>query len=351
MHDTHPTYKIRKHDTIRRITATFGVETDIWKGYHNKMCGLVGVIKEEIPPNLKEIFLLPELWGKESTFNQGMTESVYVRKEIVFFNNNMLLSVPANINNRYGVELNFGNNKIHFEIIYRYIQRVSQEEFQLSIDRGQVYVNNVQPKGKLYQMADKMGKVIYPIVINMDREKRITGIANHQEIITRCKKAQQQLSTYYTGEYAERYIRLFEKQYMNSNNLINHLERELFFRLYFLPIQGEYSGFSKSSIYNFPFGDNRNIICQLDINLEPLVTKHGKIVTHISTREENTDLCFQATYLLYPDDHSVFSIIGSLRFEDNNKRKKNVMFEIYHLNPDERVLKRKIGGYNKYFVL
>lgn len=59
MKTLHPKYKIKEGDTIQTITRLFEVEESVWLRYHNNMCRLNHIIRDHIPSELKEIYLLP----------------------------------------------------------------------------------------------------------------------------------------------------------------------------------------------------------------------------------------------------------------------------------------------------
>lgn len=347
MKPRHPKYTIKQGDTLQSITQLFGVEVDVWTRYHNNMCRLDNVIREMLPKHLTEIYLLPELWEKEfelNTIEVSEPSEYNENKSIILHNRNVLFFAPQNINNKYGVVINFGKNQVHYKIGCKYLGKISDEVFQILLDREQVYINNQEPDLKLYELADKMAKAVYPLVLDMNRERNVTVINNYMDIVFRCEEAQKKLSQYYVGEFAERYIDAFSRQYSNPNNLINHIEQELFFQLFFLPIQGLYDN-QKEKRIKYKHISSKNDITEynLNVSLRPVYTRSGKLVADIESEEMmNANKCFQAEYLLYPEDHSIFAMRGCLIQKDRKGKDQNIRFEIYHLNKEERIIKRKI---------
>lgn len=347
MKKPHPKYKIKEGDSISSISSLFGIEESVWLTYHNNMCRLTDIIRQEIPSHLEYVFLLPELWDKEDDLNNPK-EPIHPlfneKQRVALFQNRILFFAPCNINNTYGVIVNFDKNQVHYEIEVKFIEQLTPEVFRLSIDRKQVYINNQEPDGKLYEMADQMAKSIYPIIIDINKEKKIVAIANHNEIRQRCDETRGKLSQYYVGEYAQKKIRLFETQVNNPNSLINHLENELFYQLFFLPIRGIYNdGLIKKDQYLHRSNTHKITTYNLNIVLNENYTESGKIVAKIHSDEKiNTERCFDAEYRLYPEDHSIFSMRGSLILSDDRGKPHSTRFEIYHLNTNERVLKKVI---------
>ena len=340
MKKQHPKYKIRKGDTLESISLLFGIEKDIWTRYHNNMCSLSNVIHREnvLPAKLEEIFLLPELWEKAYKLNL-LTESLSLnlkKDDPIELINNHLQFRPEGINHKYGVTLNLAKNKVHYEMALACIGQTGST-FRLVLDRKQVYINDKEPDGKLYELANQMGKSIYPIIIDVNKQSReIIDICNYDEMKERCRGNIVELKRYFTGEYAERYIYLYEKQIGNLNSLKNHLQTELFNELYLLPVQQNiFDKLHSSILYQHTSESNIQTCYHLDIRLNPMYTDSGKIIALVNSREQlGSTPCFKAEYRLYPKDHTIFSIRGSLILPHGHKKLHTTTFEIYHLNVD-----------------
>lgn len=346
MNKLHPKYEIKEGDTIQIITERFGIGKDVWLRYHNNMCRLDQVIRDILPNDLGEIYLLPELWNNAGILNapEPLASEYNENTPIVLHNRNVLFFVPVNINNKYGVVLNLGKDQIHYEIECKYIGKIAEDIFQIELNRTQVYINNQEPDLKLYELADQMAKAVYPLVLNIDKNRKIIRINNHDEILLRCEDARKKMSQYYVGEKAEKYLEIFGRNCSNPVALINRIEQELFFQLYFLPIQGIYNDQNEKKIqYTHISSMNDITIYNLNIKLEPVYTRWNKIVANIeSDEQENATTCFKVEYLLYPEDHSIFEIKGHLMYKGRDANMRTTYFKIYHLNKEERVIKRKI---------
>lgn len=348
----HPKYKIKESDTLQSITELFNIEKTVWIQYHNNMCQLDDIIQECLPGHLEEIYLLPELWENVDDFNstnQTRHALFNEQEEIILYNKNILFFAPYNINNRYGVIIDLGENRIHYEVEIKYIGHLTPDVFRISIDRKQVYINNQEPHFKLYEMADQMAKSIYPLILDINKEKKIQAIANYQDIRQRSTDVQKRLSQYFVGEYANKYIQTFKKHVNNPNTLINHLENELFYQLFFLPIQGLYDEqLTRKTQYSHLSEMNTITIYDLNVELNHRYTESGKIIAKIhSTEVLDANISFEAEYRLYPEDHSIFSMRGNLILLNDKNKACNTHFEIYHLNTSERIIKRGIINHKK----
>lgn len=351
MKPQYPKYTIKQGDTLQSISEQFGVEEATWKRHHNTLCRLDEIIRDHLPSHLEEIYLMPGLWEKGPVLNApAMTETKAdsVNKPIKLYDGNILFFALRNLNDKYGVVLNMGNDRIHYEIECKYLNEISDDAFRISLDRGQVYINYREPDTKLYQLADQMGKAVYPLVLDMDRERDIIAIGNHKDIIARCQEAEKKLSQYYTGEIAEGYIDAFGSMYKNPNTIMNNIGQELFFQLFFLPIQGLYDSQKHKKIqYRHISGKNGITEYNLNVSLRPFYTLSGMLVADIESDEiVNSGKCFQAKYLLYPEDHSVFSMVGSLVQKNGNGKESRIHFEIYHLNKEERYKMKNLKTIN-----
>jgi hypothetical protein len=266
----------------------------------------------------------------------------------VLHNQRLLFHAPENLHNRYGVMLHFKDSAMHYKIDCICREELPDGVCKILLDRRQTYINNQAPDSMLYQIADRMGKAVYPLLLTINRENKIKSLANYNEVVQRCSEAKKVLLQNYAGAYAEKYIRLFEQQYGNPNSLLTHIENELFCRLFFLPLQGAYDDLQKEVQYGFVSGKGKVQTYNLTVTLEPKYTESGKIIARVASKETwDKQPRFEAEYRLYPEDHSIFSIRGKLTDEDGSA---GVAFEIFHLNPKERVLETIIPNYEAIYL-
>ena len=355
MKPRHPKYKIKQDDTLESITQLFGVEKKMWLRYHNSLCRPPEeLIREQLPKDLAEIYLLPELWEKEDELNfVAAPKAKNSGQPIVLHLDSVLFNAPMNFNHRYGVIFQFPKDKMHFEIDCIYTGRIPDDVYQITINREQVYINEKEPDSMMYEAADKMAKAVYPLVLHINRERKIEEISNYTEIVERCEKVKEELPKYYAGEYAEKHIGQFEKHYNSPNDLINCIENDLFYQLFFLPIQGLYENLQKTMQHQFVFGKNGKINCNVETRIEPTYTESGKLVARVvGTEMQNNKPCFEAEYRFYPEDNSIFSIVGYLTnaSDEQEETASRVDFEIYHLNPEKRVFRNIIPKYKMLYL-
>lgn len=332
-----PKYKVKEGDTIQKLNKLFGINQDAWVRYHNKMAyRLDQYIGNELPSGLEEIYLMPALWAEADEFNYVAPVTPNgIQKPVNLHLLDELVYQPSNYCNRYGVVLHLKKSKVHYEIEFTYKGIVSEGIYQIAIDRKQVYVNDKKPSQKLYEMADQLSKAVYPLLLDINSEQKIEKIANHNEIVHRCKEAQMKLSQYYVGEKAREYFRLYQKHYENPNVLINNIENDLFYQLFTLPIHGSFENQQRKIQYDF-VSSNDSASCNLVVTLDPAQEKSGKLTVRVISEEKQDTLpCFETEYRLHPGDHSIFWIRGHLCKKNDSQIPCRTDFEIYHLNPKE----------------
>ena len=270
--------------------------------------------------------------------------------KVVLPKQNLFPADPKYINHTYGVLLKYPDTatSLHYEIECKFCQHTYDNDFILSLNRKQVFVNDEIPEIKLYQMADQMAKAFYPVLLRVGRDdKKIKAIANYQDIAARCEQTYNQLSRDFDGDLASAFAEQYFRQYSNINTLTERLENELFYKLYCFPLYGSYSSeLAKNSEYSFPFNtaDNDPIL-KIAHRIEPDYTADYKIIVNLksiaaaSTESDLFDgkVSFNAQYDLYADDQTVCSILGSAAYQGISGERNKIEFEVYHLDPENRI--------------
>lgn len=256
-----------------------------------------------------------------------------------------LLFHPQYMNNRYGVVFTYPEKgiKVHYEIECQFKRYLDNINYLYSIDRKQVFINNEAPDGKLYEMADKMGRCLYPLLLKINGKQQIQEIRNYKQVVERCFIAVEKLRKYYTGEIALDSIRAFEHQYSNPNNLIGGIQQDLFYQLLTFPIYQSYGNdLTMESTIPVCQG-NRVKSYNVTMRIDPYYTPTDKIIVKIRSDrmslEDSKKHALDITYKLYADTHSIFSVIGHMELPGKRDRPSVVSFEIFHLNYENRLKK------------
>ncbi len=292
MNKTHPKYKITPVDTIQSISLKFGVEEDIWKNYHNNMCRLNEVVRDELPPEL-EIYLLPELWEKAD-------DLIYSTNDIVEPKNNNKISwgyqksfpIKKNlyISKKHGISIQIHNgNKstnIKYEISTEW--QTLDEKYTARVERiSPVYINNLLPDLMITRLSVDVFNIINPFIFELNKNGQIVDIHNFEEIQQRWENNKNELNKKRQGEVFEKYLRLFSHTLSRKSLFLNKISNDwalytLFFGIY--QIYG--SQFSLERIIHFPFIQNAkgiqyNVIQQISefLNNDRMIkiTVDGKV--------------------------------------------------------------------------
>jgi len=263
--------------------------------------------------------------------------------------NNILLFKPDYIINSYGFTISYleKNLKIHYQADFKFHKQQWENERVYSVNRGEIFVNNQKPDMSLFEIASKMAKSVYPIIFRVNKDNELTSIENYEDIRNRCNITIRELSDYYDGKVANNIINCFKNQYSNSSTLINQLQRDLFFELLFFPLHKEYtSKLTAETKCTFCFGSNKPIPFQLLHQINPEYTSSGKVIVNLTSigQTDENDIAntnmFEATYILYPEDHSIMSVTGKSIITNYKNIPETIEFELYHLNAAQRNTKK-----------
>lgn len=266
----------------------------------------------------------------------------------IIIHNNVLGFKPDYITNDYGLTITYPTKKlkIHYQARLNFHKQLNENDRIFSIDRKQLFVNNQLPDIHLYEMADKMAKSIFPVIFRIDKNNEIIVIENYDGISNRCNSLVRELSHYYKDETAEKIISNFKKQYSNAFFLSNQLQEDLFYKLLFFPLHKQYTSELKAETkYSFRFGQKKAIPFLLLHQIQPEYTDSGKLIVNLKSIDniENSQIfqnTFEASYQLYPEDHSIMSIMGKAIITDDRSVKEIIEFELYHLNVEQRNTKK-----------
>lgn len=252
----HLKYKIKKDDTIQRITVLFGVEEDVWIRYHNNMCRLDDVIRDTLPKHLEEIYLLPDLWEKEQDLNKSIIENIsdnVPKKNMFGYNNTLIMKLcPNKFTYKVSIRLenNNQNNVVEFCASVKWIQK-EDLLYNIQIDKlTETYKINGQEADLVAdELAIKAASCLYPLNLLVTRQDGIIGINNIDEIQKRWLDVRKNMLNYNEGEIIEKYLRITEKSIKDEEALLLSLKNDWFLYAYFNRIYQTYT--SEYVIENF----------------------------------------------------------------------------------------------------
>ncbi len=149
---------------------------------------------------------------------------------------------PINIRRTYGISLKFqeGNNiretQIHYKMDAIHLYANDDDTHILELCKQQIYINEKSPDSIMEELADKCGKVLYPLHIKVDANGQLLGITNQPMIKQRWELAKKQLAKEFTGKEVQLLLKNMTEVVNDLKKMtVAILEHDWFF-LYFLPL-------------------------------------------------------------------------------------------------------------------
>jgi len=252
------TYQVKPKDTLASIAKAHELDVEELKAYHNERAAVQDQIQLRLPPYLKEFILPPEGFilknGKEIWANNDEVEPE-ILKEPVY---GKLSFAPPENDLTYGVLKTLTTGKkettIKYKVSLRFYPEDSDGEFFVSVDKiSKTYINDQEPDLIADEMALACTDVLYPLVLQLDKNRSILQIHNHKDLLKRWDKKRNNELQYFQGEVADNYFDRFEQSLQSKEYLLHKLKNDWFFVTFFNKIYTVYD--NKSNIeqeINFP---------------------------------------------------------------------------------------------------
>lgn len=205
--------------------------------------------------------------------------------------------------------------------------------------KDKTYVNNQKIEQTIEQLFEKANNTLYPLQILTERNGTLSKIVNADEVAERWKKETfPKLKDYYQSETTDKILQQFDDTFCNLNKKRQFLERNMFYKLFFLPIYQTYGGFKKESLLQIYHADiAKQINYKMQYTLQKKFTRGNKIALKITGVEDgnlfNENREKGKVELLYKLDKEtkvIYSIAGFISYFENDK-KHNVDFQLYEL--------------------
>lgn len=261
---------------------------------------------------------------------------------------------------RYGVTIVHSKKvRIHYETELSFLNETGRDHFSFQINRRQVYINNQEPEKLIDQLADEMGKVLYPLRVEVNSEGFVTGIMNTEEIAARWQETRERLKTYYQGRIVDNAFSAMDSALLNKKSMVELIKSDWFLSMYFSGIYGlkpyDFREFTKLPFPVLPFKPMVSYRVKREITLQHTATKCLVIQCKGAVCEERSleDIVKGAAmpvhkamfgnateakgaiairYILYHKDFSVRSVIAEIGFQMPDGLENNIEVEIYHLD-------------------
>lgn len=143
---------------------------------------------------------------------------------------------PGQMSRTYGsnIYITKGNqtNRIQFhtKIIYAGLFMDVYPIFHLY--KYNIYLNKTKPDEHAYRLAEACNKTFYPIVVICNKGGQIVSVRNDQ-IKKRWQKQKPLIEREFIGQFAENYINQTDRNLNNPNQVLNLVDKDLFFSSFF----------------------------------------------------------------------------------------------------------------------
>jgi len=196
------------------------------------------MLQKRIPMFLREIILPPEgfiikdgkeIWASDTTEEPSVLNEPFI---------GMLKPLPIEKKLSYGVLKTIKNgdkeNTIKYETDLLFYPENEFGERYVSLDIvSKTFINDQEPSLIIDELAVLCNEVLYPIVLQIDKNVIPLDINNHEEILKKWKNYKETKLKNYQGETAESYIALFEQKISDKDLCLHFLKNDWFFQLYF----------------------------------------------------------------------------------------------------------------------
>ena len=268
---------------------------------------------------------------------------------------------PHNLNRRYGiifrVKQNGQEQKIHYEVEVICGGYISNGDFRFQISKRQVFINNKAPELLLDIMADRCGKIIYPLKILVGKQGNFKDIVNGAEIRERWEHLRPELAQYYTGNIADGMLRGMDAALVSDLKLSNIIEQDWLFKMLFPPLSGAYQNHKTTADINLPVIPYKlPLKYTLQLCADAVYTESGLIRIEAEGRctddrslqevlqgspvalQHNDEAAkgksegkLSITYKVYPHNGTLYSATGGCSIQLNSGIKKIIEMEMYQL--------------------
>ncbi|MFC6269812.1 hypothetical protein [Frigoriflavimonas asaccharolytica] len=305
---------------LKKVASEFNITSDDLVAFHNQFCDISELLPLNMPKHVEHVYLPAQNFKDRDVKLLKSTK----------------LALPTVVSEKtYGVMLNFlpKDLKMHYKI------KVKKENGFLEISKEKTYINNKEIEQTIEQLFEKAEQVLYPIQIATDEKGAIfkiinnEGIANHWE-----KDCKPMLVEYYKSETADNIIGKLDKSFKNLSSKKDLLERNLFYKLFFLPVYTNYPDFFKKDFLKIYFSGIKNVVnYTVEYSLEKEFTRGQKIALRISGKEEGNIFNknsekgeIDLLYKFHKESNAIFSITGFATAVENGIPHK-IDFQLYEL--------------------
>jgi hypothetical protein len=268
------TYKIKNGDTIISVATELGITVKEARNFHNIFSKEDEIIIDDFPSQLKELYVYPYI--REITKD---------KQPLAKFDGYKLSFLPSKKKNNYGVMYTISSDEkeeytIKFEVSVEY-KGADKNGFYFAIDRlSKTFINDEEASSIADELAEKVGTVIYPLVVVTNDNGKWFNIDNFKEVQKRWEKVKKRILDEYEGEWVEEYLELVAESLLEESSLLNSLSNDWFLNAYFGGIYAYYTPYFKfKNEIKFPIVPNINpLVYQVEHTTEEYLDDYRQVV-------------------------------------------------------------------------
>lgn len=316
-------YKKVKLDGIlnlKEFSGEYEMTPEELIAFHNKHCSIQELLTLSLPKYVEYIYI--------------PLDKFEVRDRKLLKITTLNLPIVSS-EKTYGVVIKFlpKDLQIHYRI------KIKRTPFHLELTKEKTYVNNQKIEQTIEQLFEKANNTLYPLQVSIEKSGALVKIVNTDDVEQRWKNDTfPKLKNYYQSETTDKILQQFDEVFRNLNQKKHFLERNMFYKLFFLPIYQTYEGYKKESqlqIYHTDIAKQINY--KIEYSLQKKLTRGDKILLKITGIEEENLLNenrkkgkVELLYKLDKETKVIYSIAGFITYFENNE-KHIVDFQLYEL--------------------
>jgi hypothetical protein len=163
---------------------------------------------------------------------------------------------PLNLRRQYGLSFHIRQNgqqqKIQHQLDVFCNTDTQEGDFLFQLDKKQVYINDQAPDALLDEIADRCGKLLYPLQVLVSRQGRFKGIQNAAAIRQRWQGARPQLAQEYSGKIAQEVLSSMDATLVSDPVLADAISQDWLFTLLLPPLYHTYQNYEAAAELSLP---------------------------------------------------------------------------------------------------
>ncbi|QYS89931.1 hypothetical protein [Flavobacterium davisii] len=235
-------------------------------------------------------------------------------------------------NKKYGIIQRITTNDEEISTIHYQIKLQKTALDTIIIDRHPVYINYRRPELMLEQIVDEIGRIFYPLELELYDNAKLKVIANFSDIQKRWKAKKILLENYYKGKVIENLFKKINDRLQYRGQTQRGILDSWFFVLYFFH-------YTKPLMIKKP-----KVLYEITLQIEETISETNKFRIyakgHSIATEMQKDNTIHSTefteekgnlefvYTLNAQDNSIFSICGKVDLKHHNTIRQ-INFECY----------------------